>query len=231
MNVKYFRLLLFFGFYKIFIFLIYNYEKTGSTGKNFVDFKSGNFCPWCTKCLAGMSKKVPDTKNLLVLTSKQDDLIVAIADKIIPRSDTVSASDEQINIFIDLLLQDVFEEEVKRSFLSGLKEFDEECQLVTGKIFVELNDAERHNYLKTIDKEVMEKEYQEFVPFYYTFKQPTVRVYFSSKEGVKQKMNYLPISGAYESGRNHHTTFCNLESNWNRETRLSSASVFWGNHI
>jgi len=35
------------------------------------------------------------------------------------------------------------------------------------------------------------------VPFYFTFKQLVITIYFSSEEGVKQNLNYQPIPGSF----------------------------------
>ncbi|MEQ6119179.1 gluconate 2-dehydrogenase subunit 3 family protein [Reichenbachiella sp. MALMAid0571] len=160
---------------------------------------SAIFAPSILSALQSCKQKTQGVKDLLVLSADQNNLVVAIADTIIPRTETVSASDVQVNEFIDLLLQDVFDEQVKQAFLNGLSEFDNESKNVTGKSFVQLSGKDRHNYLKKVDEGIMGKVYQDKVPFYYTFKQLTLKTYFSSEKGVKQNLEYVPIPGSYQA--------------------------------
>ena len=153
--------------------------------------------PAILSTLQSCQQNVSATRELAVLSKKQDDLVRLIADTIIPRTETVGAADVMVNQFIDLLLEGTFDEKEKQQFLDGLSKFDSDCQSTTGKKFVKLNPDERYNYLNNIDAEIMGKTYEEEVPFYYTFKQLVVTIYFSSKAGVVQNLNYLPIPGPY----------------------------------
>lgn len=137
-------------------------------------------------------------KQRLVLTEEQYDLVLALADTIIPVTDTPGASQVGVGQFIDLLLKDVFEADVKKAFLDGLADFDEDCNNLTGSSFATLGEKARVDYLEKVDKEVMAKEYQDKIPFYYSFKLLTVNVYFSSEEGVKQNLDYVPTPGEYQ---------------------------------
>jgi hypothetical protein len=159
--------------------------------------KSAFLAPTILTVLQSCQDQVLNTRDLLVLNDEQDNLIVAIADTILPRTSSPSASDVKVDRFIDLLLQDVFDEEVKQNILLGLLEFDEDCESITGSRFVELNESRQYAYLEKVDKEIMEQEYDELVPFYYTFKHLVVTTYFSTEQGVKQNLNYMPIPGAY----------------------------------
>ncbi len=149
--------------------------------------------------LQACQQEASSTRNLLVLTDQQDDLVRAISDTIIPKTQSPGASEVQVNQFIDLLLKDVFEEEVKQNFLDGLAQFDQDCQSATGKTFTKLSETERFRYLEKVDRAVMGKEYGKSVPFYYTFKQLTVSVYLSTEAGVKQNLNYVPIPGPFQA--------------------------------
>lgn len=159
--------------------------------------KSALLAPTILTVLQNCQGKVLNSRDLLVLNDEQDDLINAIADTILPRTDSPSASDVKVDRFMDLLLQDVFEEDVKQKFLQGLSQFDSDCQNSMGSSFVDLIESERYDYLEKIDKEIMEQEYNDLVPFYYTFKHLTITIYFTTEQGVKQNLNYMPIPGSY----------------------------------
>ncbi|MEQ6120433.1 gluconate 2-dehydrogenase subunit 3 family protein [Reichenbachiella sp. MALMAid0571] len=160
--------------------------------------KSVVLAPGVFSALQACKSDSSNTKKRLVLTDVQYYLVNAIADTIIPPTDTLGASQAQVGQFIDLLLKDVFEKDVRKTFLDGLTDFDKDCKRVTGKTFLSLDEQKRADYLKKTDMEVMGKEYKEGVPFYYTFKLLTVDVYFSTEEGVRQNLNYVPVPGEYQ---------------------------------
>ena len=160
--------------------------------------KSAIFAPSVLQALQGCHQEISITKNLQILNDSQNDLVKAISDTIIPRTQTPGASDVKVNQFMDLLLKDVFEKEVTQQFLEGLVKFDEDCLSLTDTTFAKLNRSKRHEYLEKVDQEVMEGEYGETIPFYYTFKHLTTTIYFSTEEGAKQNLNYVPIPGTYQ---------------------------------
>mgnify|MGYP003887131307 FL=1 len=159
--------------------------------------KSAFLTPTLVGVLEGCRDKVAETDDLRVLTTPQNETIIAISDTIIPRTDTPSASDVRSNYFMDLLLQDVFDKEARNDFLMGLAQFDEECVESTGHSFSKLDGQQRFVYLEKLDKEIMERTYGEHVPFYYLFKELTITIYFSSEKGVTQNLNYTPVPGPY----------------------------------
>lgn len=159
---------------------------------------SAFFAPGVLSFLESCKQKDLKNRTLLVLNDNQDDLVNSISDTIIPRTTTPGASDVKVNKFIDVLLSDVFENEIKDKFLDGLIEFDRTCQSITGKSFSKLGKEEQFNYLEKVDREIMGKQYGEKAPFYYLFKILTITTYFSTKQGVIQNLNYLPIPGPYQ---------------------------------
>ena len=160
--------------------------------------KSAIFGPTLLSAIQACRPKVESSNGLQVLNAAQNQLATALADTIIPRTDTPSASDVNVTQFLDLLLKDVFEEQVKEKFLNGLIEFDQECQDATGSRFSDLSPDKQATYLQQVDAEVMSQTYDEEVPFYYTFKHLTTMIYYSSEEGAKQNLDYRPVPGPYE---------------------------------
>ncbi len=160
--------------------------------------KSAIFAPALMSALQSCEEKLSETGQLLVLNDQQHVLVKAIADTIIPRTDTPSASEVKVPQFIDLLLKDVFDQEVTGKFLTGLQQFDEDCKAATGKLYTQLDQSDRNDYLEQIDREVMGKEYDALIPFYFTFKQLCVRTYYSTEQGIKQNLNYQPVPGQFQ---------------------------------
>ena len=154
--------------------------------------KSVFLAPSLLTFLQSCQNQVVNTRDLMVLNDYQDSLIKAIADTILPRTESPSASDVKVDRFIDLLLHDVFDEEVKQKFLLGLSQFDEDCESITGNRFLKLTETEQYTYLEKIDKEIMEQEYDELVPFYYTFKHLfPIKHYLTSKIPLSDQNHFL----------------------------------------
>ena len=160
--------------------------------------KSSVLGPGLFQALQSCRKEASLVQDLKVLTPQQDRLIQAMADTIIPKTDTPGATEVGVNKFLDLLLTDVFEKEVKQHFLEGLEAFEENCQAQTGSSFTELSPNDRHHFLSGVDREIMSQDYGESIPFYYTFKHLTTSIYFSSEQGVKQNLDYQPVPGPYK---------------------------------
>ena len=160
--------------------------------------KSTLLAPGLLSAIQACREAVQEEGPLLVLSSSQLKLVSALADTIIPPTDTPSASETAVPQFLDLLLQDVFDDEVKQKFLTGLREFDQECLSVTDSNYLDLSAAEQRSYLEQVDAEVMTATYQDEVPFYYSFKHLVTMIYFSSEAGVKQNLQYRPIPGPFK---------------------------------
>jgi hypothetical protein len=135
--------------------------------------------------------------NNKVFNDDQDKLVRAISDTIIPRTETPNASDVEVNVYLDLLLQQVYDDVYKSRFLAGLHQFDLNCMDNTGSRFFELNEGEKLNYLNRLDQEVYVQERADMEPFFLRVKELVVRIYYSTEEGVKQNLDYVPIPGPY----------------------------------
>ena len=143
-------------------------------------------------------KSEVSNSNLYVFSKERDKLATAIADTVLPRTETPSASDVKVNLYLDQMLNEVFEDAYKNSFLNGLDEFNENCKAFTGNNFLELDEAEKQDYLLRLDKEVYAVQKVDLEPFFSRFKELVVKIYFSTEEGVKQNLNYAPLPGSYK---------------------------------
>ena len=161
--------------------------------------KSAVFTPGLVSALQGCQQKLDETVDLRVLDQQQYQLCNAIADTILPKTGSPSASEVRVVEFMDLLLNDVFEPGVVDSFIEGLREFDDLCVAETGSSFSKMKPEDRAAYLNSVDQDVMGQSYEDKVPFYYTFKRLCITTYFSSEQGVKQNLDYQPVPGSYQA--------------------------------
>jgi gluconate 2-dehydrogenase gamma chain len=74
---------------------------------------------------------------LRVLTPAQAALVTAVAERIIPRTDTPGATEADVTGFVDMLLADWYKDEDRDRFLRGLAAMEAEAVAMGGKPFAE----------------------------------------------------------------------------------------------
>ena len=75
----------------------------------------------------------------------------AMADAILPRTDTPGALDVGAPEFVDLLLAEWYSDEERQRYLSGVDALEARCRDAHGRTFVELDAAARTTFLSGID--------------------------------------------------------------------------------
>jgi len=131
-------------------------------------------------------------------TPEQAQTIRALADAILPRTDTPGAVDVGVPGFIDLMVKDVYTKEDQERFVAGLTDF-EEGAVKKGVSFAEMDAEEQTSYLKSIhDPAVEALKKGEPKPFILMVKELTLLGFFSSEPGATQVLQYNPVPGAYQ---------------------------------
>jgi hypothetical protein len=141
---------------------------------------------------------------LKVLSPEQDTTVLAIAEQIIPETDTPGAKAAGVDRFIDVMLSDWMEEDAKALFLQGLAEVDERSQAMFGKKFSAANSAQQIDLLKNLDDDLASLKLQPSVRrrerrklteknFFYLMKRLTLVGYYTSQAGAQQALHYQII--------------------------------------
>jgi hypothetical protein len=78
-------------------------------------------------------------------------LVTALADSILPRTDTPGAVNVGVPAFVDLLLAEWYPDDEKRDLLAGLDALDARARSAGGKPLAELDQAGRAGVLATVD--------------------------------------------------------------------------------
>ena len=112
----------------------------------------------------------------------------AIADTILPRTDSPGALDAGVAEFIDSLFHGYFDERQQEVMLTGLESLQSSCKAGTGKFFHEITIDERTEFLSSEFKSN---------DFLLTLKSLITWGFFTSETGMKA-MNYQPVPGKYE---------------------------------
>ena len=85
------------------------------------------------------------------LSAAQMALVTALADTILPRTDTPGAVDVGVPAFVDLLFAEWYPDDERYHLLAGLDALDERARAAGGKSFAELDATGRSGVLDGVD--------------------------------------------------------------------------------
>lgn len=88
-----------------------------------------------------------------VLSAAQNDLVVSVAEHIIPDTDTPGATAAGVNRFIDRMLAEWYPENLRARFLTGLDDLDRRAQDSSGQSFLDLASDQQRQLLRELDRE------------------------------------------------------------------------------
>lgn len=143
------------------------------------------------------------------LTPAQGALVSAIADRILPRTDTPGAVDAGVPAFIDLLYGQFITDGERQMFTSGLAEVEAAAKSTNGAAFPTLTAERQDALLRGIARAEESREQG----FFRLIRSATILGYFTSEQVGKNVLNYDPVPGRYEGcipieqvGRRNWTT-------------------------
>jgi gluconate 2-dehydrogenase gamma chain len=154
----------------------------------------------------GYSATTPAGSKFSFLSLPQVAIVSVVAEIIIPRTDTPGAIDVGVPGFIDRVLEDVYTEEDRRRYLTGLAAFDAAAQVEEGRNFAAL-EAPRQVALvqKVHDAAVAQERLLNRSqgtlsrPFILMTKELTLLGFFTSQAGATQVLQYEAVPGSYHA--------------------------------
>lgn len=157
--------------------------------------------------LSGCSaKKEEATWQPVFLSKEQGAVVAAVAEIIIPRTDTPGAQDAGVPAFIDVMLKDAYEDEDRQRYVSGLKAFDDAARTAHGKGFVELPKSQQTELVRkfhdeAVATELADEERQPYLrrPFVLMTKELTLLGFFTSEPGATQVLQYAAVPGGFQA--------------------------------
>jgi hypothetical protein len=117
----------------------------------------------------------------------QKDVVTAIADIILPKTDTSGALDANVPAFIDSMLADVYDAAAKERFNKGFTEFEG---------FLKLDAPARKAFLTESLEKALAAE-NEGKPFVLMTRELTLLGFYTSQVGITENMEYSPAPGAF----------------------------------
>jgi len=153
-----------------------------------------------------------ETPSLKIFSPHQDATVTAMAELLIPRTDTPGAQDTRVNLFIDHIVADWYSDEDRAVFLAGLADVDARTQSLFQKNFVDASPVQRAEIFRALGDELAQasgavadnpRGYRGASPepennFYFQFRQLTLTGYFTSEAGFTQQLREEIIPGRFD---------------------------------
>lgn len=134
-------------------------------------------------------------------TEDQARVMSALAETIIPKTDTPGAIEAGVPGFIDKILKDCYKKEDQDRFITGLAEFDAACAKTHSDSFINLDAEKQLEFAKAQNEaaiNVTKEDPSAPRPFFLMAKELTLLGFFTSEPGATQVLQYVAVPGAYK---------------------------------
>jgi Gluconate 2-dehydrogenase subunit 3 len=150
--------------------------------------------------------------QLKILNPHQDAAVTAMAELIIPATETPGAKGVRVNEFIDLIVAEWYSEEERAQFFAGLADLDAQTNRLFAKGFVDATVVQQTDILHVLGDQ-LEKEIAALIAgprgyrgaspepdgnFYLMFRNLVLTGYFTSEIGAIQQLHEEIIPGHYD---------------------------------
>lgn len=132
------------------------------------------------------------------LSEDQHERVAAIAEVIIPETDTPGARQAGVDRFIDTMLADWYPATDRDRFLAGLDEVEARAQAAFGSSFVQGTPEQQAQLVGELDRAAFADASLQKPPFFRMMKELTLFGYYTSEVGATQELAYHPVPGRYE---------------------------------
>ncbi len=144
--------------------------------------------------------------SLRTFNAHQDATVKAMAELILPRTDTPGATDVGAGAFIDLMLTEWYDDDDRNRFLKGLADVDSQTRALFGKDFVACGAAQQSDMLRALGEKMIEEaaeqsrvehEFPTDANFYAMLRRLTLTAYYTSEAGATDELHFEIIPGRY----------------------------------
>jgi gluconate 2-dehydrogenase gamma chain len=154
--------------------------------------------PAALAVLQGCSAKEPVPGTAIAsrfFKARQADVVTAIADVLIPKTDTSGALDAGVPAFIDAVMADVYPKDAQERFSAGIDAF-EIAAGSGGKAFLEQNTAQRAATVQQVIDAALTGEHRD-KPFILVARELTLLGFYTSRVGITENMEYVAVPTVY----------------------------------
>lgn len=158
--------------------------------------------PTVAGVLSGCERQTGPDWTPSILSDSQNAMIDAMAEIIIPATDTPGASAANVNRFIDAIVGESWLEEDRTRFMDGLEAANSRCKKTYGASFVELPSEKQRAFVAELDDETFGPDAPEADPetpsFYRMLKELVIVGYYTSEVGATQELRTNIVPGTYD---------------------------------
>ena len=129
------------------------------------------------------------------LSAKQAATAGAVAERIIPRTDTPGALDVGVPAFVDLMFGKFMTADEKNIFAAGLADVEARSVTANKRAFSQLSAAQQDSLLT----EIAEAAQNKTQTFFHLVKELTLLGYFTSEPVGKTVLHYDPVPGKFQA--------------------------------
>lgn len=141
-----------------------------------------------------------DAYTSSVLSPDQFTLMTRLVDIIIPETDTPGALAAGVPVFIDQILEKVYDEADRQRFIAGLVYIDQVGMDVDMKPFVQIDSTLQLSLMGDLERtaRTYTRQGPKDIPIFAEVKNLAMNGYFTSEIGATQALKYVAIPGAYK---------------------------------
>ncbi len=132
------------------------------------------------------------------ITEDQARLLEAIAETIMPATDTPGAKDAGVPAFIEKMVHEVYTAENTKKFMDGLAAFGAKVEDQEGKAFSRLEAAKQLEIIKAENTAALANAGGGERPWFLSIKELTLLGFFTSELGATQVLRYEAVPGRYD---------------------------------
>jgi gluconate 2-dehydrogenase gamma chain len=150
----------------------------------------------------------------------QRKIVAAMAEVVIPRTDTPGAVDAGVPRYIELMVANWLNEQERAIFNAGLQDIETRIPQEYGASFEQLSAAQQLAIMETLEDDASDSQWYEFAnvfrefisdaPFICQLKELTIWGFFTSQEGASQVLRYDPMPMDFDG----NTPLASDESSW-----------------
>lgn len=122
-------------------------------------------------------------------------LVRALADTIIPRTDTPGATDVGVHRFVDVIFAEYLTDDERARAVAGLNALDERAMQESNLVFADLSDEAKGKLIESLESGPRDTDVKRT---YWQLKGLIVRGYFTSEPIMKNVLRHVVMPGRFE---------------------------------
>lgn len=158
------------------------------------------FAPSALGILQGCTPRAGIDRTSTLFSASQASLVYDLSDIIIPPGDTPGAADVGVPAFIEAMVSDIYDDDARKHFVTGLDAFNGLAVEKYEKNFTDLDPDVQLRFAADQNSLSLRSEHrgEPGIRFFLIIKELTLLGYFTSEAGATKTLQYLPVPGRYE---------------------------------